>query len=227
MVGERCPVRLLTMKLIPNLSGALARALALPPELRSVGLLSTDCDDVTYLALDEATKQANVRVIYGRSLYAGAANATTRSAGEVIGILAGPTPSEVESGLRCAAEFLRGEAGFRRANDDGSVVYLSHCVSSAGTYLANIADVPVGSPLAYLVAPPVEAVAGLDAALKAAEVELAALFEPPTETNFGGGLLTGTQSACQAACAAFAETVQSLAARPIEEEEKAWNWQKT
>lgn len=227
MVGERCPVRLLTMKLIPNLSGGLARALALPPEHRSVGLLSTDCDDVTYLALDEATKQANVQVVYGRSLYAGAANASTRSAGEVIGILAGPTPSEVESGLRCAAEFLRSEAGFRRANDDGSVVYLAHCVSRTGTYLAKTAEVPVGSPLAYLVAPPVEAVAGLDAALKASNVELAAFFDPPTETNFGGGLLTGTESACQAACAAFAETVQALAARPVEWEEEAWNYQKT
>ena len=46
--------------------------------------------------------------------------------------------------------------------------------------------------------------------------ELVALFEPPSETNFGGGLLTGTQSACNAACAAFAEAVKAVAARPRE-----------
>ena len=38
----------------------------------------------------------------------------------------------------------------------------------------------------------------------------------PSETNFGGGLLTGTQSACNAACAAFAEAVKAVAARPRE-----------
>lgn len=57
---------------------------------------------------------------------------------------------------------------------------------------------------------------GLDEAMKAADVELVTLFEPPSETNFGGGLLTGTQSACNAACAAFAETIKAIAARPME-----------
>ena len=56
----------------------------------------------------------------------------------------------------------------------------------------------------------------LDEAMKAADVELAALFSPPSETNFGGGLLTGTQSACNAACAAFAQAVKELAQRPRE-----------
>jgi ethanolamine utilization protein EutL len=56
----------------------------------------------------------------------------------------------------------------------------------------------------------------LDAALKAADVRLCKLYAPPTETNFGGGLLTGTQSACDAACAAFATAVQEVAARPVD-----------
>jgi len=43
----------------------------------------------------------------------------------------------------------------------------------------------------------------LDAALKAADVRLAAFFGPPSETNFGGGLLTGSQSACKSACDSF------------------------
>ena len=75
---------------------------------------------------------------------------------------------------------------------------------------------PKGEALAYLIAPPLESVAGLVEAMKAADVELAALFDPPSETNYGGGLLTGTQSACKAACEAFAETVKAIAARPRE-----------
>ena len=34
---------------------------------------------------------------------------------------------------------------------------------------------------------------GLDAALKASDVDLVQFFAPPTETNFSGGLLTGTE----------------------------------
>ena len=43
---------------------------------------------------------------------------------------------------------------------------------------------------------------GLDAALKAADVELRVFYGPPSETNFAGGLLTGEQAACRAACEA-------------------------
>lgn len=53
-----------------------------PQRHRSLALLTADCDDVTYTALDEATKKADVDVIYARSFYAGAANANTKLAGE-------------------------------------------------------------------------------------------------------------------------------------------------
>ena len=53
------------------------------------------------------------------------------------------------------------------------------------------------------------------AAIKAADVTIVALYNPPSETNFGGGLLTGSQSACKAACNAFAEAVEAVAANPL------------
>ncbi len=49
-------------------------------ENESIGLVTSDSDDVTYVALDEATKKANVRVVYAKSLYAGASNASTKLA---------------------------------------------------------------------------------------------------------------------------------------------------
>ena len=55
----------------------------------------------------------------------------------------------------------------------------------------------------------------MDAALKAADVKLCKLYAPPSETNFGGGLLTGTRSACDAACAAFRQAVEDVAAQPL------------
>lgn len=215
MTGDRIPVTVLCAQHIANVSEGLRKSLRLPARCRSVALLSTDCDDATYIALDEATKKANVEVVYARSLYAGAANASTKLAGEVIGILGGENPSEVRSGLQAAAALLQA-IGFQTANDEGSVVCLAHCVSRTGSYLSKLARIPAGQALAYLIAPPVEAIYALDAALKAADVKLQSLFAPPSETNFGGGLLTGTQSACKAACDAFADAVRAVAARPID-----------
>ena len=103
--------------------------------------------------------------------------------------------------------------GFVSANEDDSIVYFAHTVSRTGSYLSKTAGVKEGEALAYLIAPPLEAVVGLDEALKASDVELVALFEPPSETNFGGGLLTGSQSACKSACDAFAAEALSAAYR--------------
>ena len=90
MIDELIPVKVLATHTIANVSEGLAKRLSLPDGHRSIGILTTDCDDMTYCALDEATKAAAVEVVYGRSLYAGAGNAATKLAGEVIGILAGP-----------------------------------------------------------------------------------------------------------------------------------------
>ena len=54
----------------------------------------------------------------------------------------------------------------------------------------------------------------VNAALKAAEVSMVNFFGPPSETNFGGAHLTGTQSACKAACDAFAAAVMEVARYP-------------
>ena len=216
MTGDLIQASVLAARTIANVSETLAKKLGLPNGYRSIGLITADSDDVTYCALDEATKTAAVEVVYGRSLYAGAGNASTRLAGEVIGILAGPNPAEVESGLRACADFMESGVGFRSANEDDSIVYFAHTVSRTGSYLSKVAGIREGEALAYLIAPPLEAIVGLDEAMKAADVELVTLFQPPTETNFGGGLLTGTQSACDAAAAAFAEAVKAVAARPKE-----------
>ncbi len=131
-------------------------------------------------------------------MYAGAANASTKLAGEVLGIIAGPSPAEVRSGLNAVVDFLEYGATFISANDDDSIAYYAHCVSRTGTYLSEVAGIREGEALAYLVAPPLEAMYALDATMKAADVKMCELFAPPTETNFGGALLTGSQSACKA-----------------------------
>ena len=204
------PVKILAVRYLANASPALAEALGAPRGYPSLAMITTDSDDATYIALDEATKAADVKVCYGRSFYAGASNASTPNAGEVIGILAGATPGAVRSGMEAAIGALQ-RVGFEEVN---GVPYLAYTVSSAGSFLAEQAQVRAGSALAYLIAPPLESMYAMDAALKAADVKLCKLFAPPSETNFGGGLLSGTQSACDAACSAFAEAVAAVAKMP-------------
>ena len=206
------PVKVLAVRFLANADPQLAGALGATERDRSMALLTTDCDDATYIALDAATKAADVRVSYARSFYAGAANASTPNAGEVIGILAGQTPGAVHSGMEAALSALKG-LGFEEVN---SVPYLAHTVSSVGSFLAQEAGVEVGSAIAYLIAPPLEGMYAMDGALKAADVKLCKLYAPPSETNFGGGLLSGTQSACEASCAAFARAVAEVAGMPVE-----------
>lgn len=216
MVGEVIKVNILATRMIANVSESLAQRLGLQDRHRSIGIITTDCDDATYCALDEATKKAQVEVVYGKSMYAGAGNSSTKYAGEVIGILAGPNPAEVTSGLQAAVDFLESGVGFQKANEDGSVVYFAYTVSRTGSYLSQVAGVREGEALAYLIAPPLEAMVGMDEAMKAADVSLAALYEPPSETNFGGGLLTGSQSACHAAALAFEAAVRDIVQKPRE-----------
>ena len=206
------PVNILAVRYLANASPALCQALGAPKGYPALAMLTTDCDDATYIALDEATKAADVVVAYGRSFYAGAANASTPNAGEVIGILAGQTPGAVRSGMEAALSALE-RLGFSETNN---VPYLAHTVASAGSFLAGEAGVRQGTALAYLIAPPLEGMYAMDAALKAADVKLCKLYAPPSETNFGGGLLSGTQSACDAACAAFAAAVAEVAQKPAE-----------
>ena len=200
------PVKVLAVRYLANASPSLCKSLGAPKGYPSLAMLTTDCDDATYIALDEATKKAEVKVCYSRSFYAGAANATTPNAGEVIGILAGQTPGAVHSGMEAALSALQ-RIGFEAA---GEIPYLAHTVSRSGSFLASEAGVAEGTPLAYLIAPPLESMYAMDAALKAADVKLCKLYTPPSETNFGGGLLSGSQSACEAACAAFAGAVEEF-----------------
>ena len=212
MAGKQLNTKILAVRIIPNADPMLLKNLDVRLGDKSLGIFTTDCDDVSYAALDEATKAAPVAAVYGRSHYAGAGAASTPISGEVTAVLAGPTPAETRSGLAAALRSLE-SLGFTQG--PGGVPYLAHVVSRTGTFLSREAGVPEGTPLAYLIAPPVAALAGLDEALKASDVRLAKFYAPPTETNFAGALLTGTQSACRAACEAFAAVVEAVAQTPV------------
>lgn len=205
----------LAVRLIPNVDRGFAEKLQLRENERSIGFLTADIDDATYTAIDEATKQADVRVAYAKSFYAGSGHASGPLSGEIIAILAGPDPAEVRAGLNAALTYIRDEAYFYSANDNNTIAFFPHLISRTGSYLSEAAGVPLGTPMAYLIAPPLEATFGIDAALKAANVTMRVWFAPPSETNFSGALLTGDQAAARAATRAFQEAVLDVARNPL------------
>ena len=207
--------KVLATRVIPRIDPPLAAAYGFDGEaLPSAALITCDMDDALYTALDEATKQAPVEVVFARSLYAGSGFPSGPTSGEILGVLAAADPDDVERGLAACVTCLEQEAHFYSANEEGSMAFFPHVISSLGAYLSKDAGLEPGDPMAYLIATPLEAMYGLDAALKAADVRLVKNFQPPTETNFAGGYLAGTLEACEAAATAFAAAVVDIAANP-------------
>ena len=209
------PAKAQAVRLISQVAPDYARILGLRPDQRSLGLITADNDDALYVAVDEATKMAEVEVVYAKSFYAGARHASGPLSGEIIAMLAGPGPEEVRAGLDAAQRYLTERAIWYSADEQGGSAFFAHVISHIGSYLAQLTGLPAGAPVAYLVAQPLEGCFALDAALKAAAVEIVAYTAPPSETNFMGAILTGEQSACEAAAQAFQEAVLEVARRPL------------
>jgi len=213
---KKIRAEILSMQVIPNVDAGLAEKFNLKPYQRSLGLFTTTIDDIGYTAADEATKTSDVEVVYAKSFYAGAAHPSGPLSGEFIGIIAGASPEEVKSGLDSIRNTIENNAYFEAINGDVGHAFYANTISSCGSYLAALAGISEGQPLAYLIAPPIEAIVGLDAALKSADVSVCEFFAPPSETNFGGALLTGSQSSCQAAADTFRNTILNMANRPLD-----------
>ena len=210
------PARVLAIRTIPRVDDALAASWKLPDGLRSLGLITCTSDDALYVALDEGTKAAPVEVVYARSFYAGSAHASGPLSGEVLGAYAGRDPDEVRAALEACVRCLEDEATFYAADERGQLAIFPHVVRATGRWLSKEAGVEPGQPIAYLIAPPLESMIGLDAAMKAAPVTLQKWFGPPTETNFGGAYLTGALADCEAAARAFAAAIVDVARQPVD-----------
>jgi ethanolamine utilization protein EutL len=205
----------LSVRRLPHADPALVASYGGDPSRHTaLGLVTCDQDDAMYVALDEATKHAPIDVIFAKSFYAGAAHASGRLSGEILGVIGATEPEAIDAGLEALIRCLAHDACFYDADGKGTVTVFPHVISSLGEYLARESGLAVGEPMAYLVAPPIEATIGLDAALKVAPVRAVRVQPPPTETNFACAWLTGTLDACEAAAVSFAAAVVEVASNP-------------
>jgi len=218
MLLEPIQPKILSVRRIPRAHASVLETYgADPARHNSLGLVTCDQDDPTYVALDEATKQAPVDVVYAHSFYAGSAHSSGRLSGEILGVLAGSDPDVIEEGLRTVVRCLEYDACFYSADETGSITVFPHVISSLGHYLSLEAGLEFGDSMAYLVAPPIEGGIAMDAALKVADVRAVKVFAPPTETNFSAVWLTGDLFACQAAAEKYTETVVEVGRHPRED----------
>lgn len=216
--------RALSVRAIPDAAPDLSRVLDLPADRRALGIITATSDDALFTALDQGTKASPAEVVYTKSFYAGAGNASGPLSGECIGIYAARDPAEIDAALAACLNYLETEAWFYAVGLAGAaepVAIYPHVVASVGRHLAGLADVRVGRPIAYLIAPPLESIVGLDAACKAARVRVTKWFGPPTETNFGGAYLTGDLPACEAAARAFADAIVDVCRSPLRADPRA------
>ena len=133
MRGDKIKTNILSVQIIPNADAALLQTLGAPEGIHSLGIITTDCDDVSYAALDEATKKAECTVVYARSMYAGSGNASTAYAGEFIGILGSPDPAEVKSGVSAAVSYIENDAAFISARNP-DIAFLPTRLSAAAAF---------------------------------------------------------------------------------------------
>ena len=70
MKRDPLPAHVLATRIIPNVAPDMAKELGLTPDQKSLAIVTADSDDVTYTALDEATKKADCKVVYAKSFYA-------------------------------------------------------------------------------------------------------------------------------------------------------------
>ncbi|HEY4244372.1 MAG TPA: ethanolamine utilization microcompartment protein EutL [Kofleriaceae bacterium] len=215
MILEPIVPTVLAVRRLPHADPALVRAYGGDPERHTaLGLVTCDQDDPMYVALDECTKHAPVDVIFAKSFYAGAAHASGRLSGEILGVIAATEPAAIDEALAALLSCLAHDACFYDADGKRTVTVFPHVIASLGEYLSREAGLSPGSPLAYLVAPPLEATIALDAALKAADVRAVRVAPPPSETNFASAWLTGSLDACEAAAMAYAAAVVDVASTP-------------
>jgi ethanolamine utilization protein EutL len=207
--------KLLSCQVVEQVEPSLAKSLGFCAKHVSAAFITCDQDDSLYAALDQATKAAEVDVVYAKSFYAGSAHASGPLSGEVMGVLAASNPDEIQEAVWALREALHGPIHFVTVTGTTGPAFFPHVVSETGSYLSALAGISRGEPLAYLIAPPVEAMLGLDAALKAANVKLAKFFGPPTETNYAGAYLTGSLADVQAAAAAFSDAVATVVRAPM------------
>ena len=204
------------MKLIPNINQFHKDFLNIPEAHRCLGLIACDVENIMYLALDDATKKADVKAIYSSAAYTGKGNLWAAIRGQVVGMLTGRNVEDVRNGLIYTKEFIEKDTELYAFDEEESLLCFVRLIPRVGKYYHEKYGIPESSAAAHLVSSPVESMYALDKALKAGHVKVADAMLPPTKTNTGGAIVYGSYSSCRAARDTFLEEVEYCCMNPMD-----------
>ena len=204
---RRIDAHVVMEKLVPRITEEYRKIYDIPENHESMAIFSADCEDVMWLAVDDATKKAKIKVIQIETVYGGVDYSWSRYGGEITAIISGEKVADVKSGLQYAKDYIENKSGNYSLNEEGTLGYYVDYVPRIGKYYQESLGLSEGTSIAYLVSAP---------ALKAADVKIAELSEIPSRVNTGGAIVYGTESACRSAVEAFAEGVEYCAFHPMD-----------
>ena len=112
---------MLSQKVIANVTPEFARVYNIPEGHTSGGFFSADNDDIGYLAVDDASKKANIKLIHAETYYGGTTCSWSKYGGSVFVLFSGPKVEDVKSGLRYVRGMREPHFMHRRFQDRESI----------------------------------------------------------------------------------------------------------
>ena len=196
---------IVSQKVIAHVPEEYAKLYHLPEGHRSIGIFTATNDDPCFMALDDATKKVEIKALRVAPHFGGGHSTLSKVSGCVYGTFSAPSVDKVKTALSYIKEFVETRSeGFFFEGDVSSRFY-AQCIPKMGKYYSEQLHVPEGTPYAYMIGSPVEAVYALDKSLKSGDVKLVRYIYPPGKVNSGGGIIIGSEAACRAAKEAFIE----------------------
>ena len=208
--------RMLSRKILAHISEEFRRVYKIREDHESVGMFTTDNDDVAYMAIDDATKKSRIEVVHADTLYGGEGCSTwSKYGGRIFVLFSGPKVADVKDGLRYATDFVNYHSGLQSFDGEEDLSFYAQTIPRAGKFFQERYGIPEGNAYSYLMAGPIEANYAIDKALKAGNTQLVHYWQPPSNCNSSGVLITGTESACRAAQKAFVEGLRFVFMNPL------------
>ncbi|MCD8019241.1 MAG: ethanolamine utilization microcompartment protein EutL [Clostridiales bacterium] len=208
--------KVLSQKIIAHVSDEFARTYQLPEDHQSVAFFSVDNDDSGYLAVDDATKKANIRVVHAETFYGGSLCSWSKYGGSVFIMFSGPKVADVRSGLGYVNDFVEKRTALYNFDGDTGTAFYAQCIPRVGKYYQELCGMEEGTSYAYLVGGPIETNYALDKALKAGETQVVKYWYPPSHANSSGAILAGSESACRSATLAFVDALRYATQHPFD-----------
>ncbi len=213
---KRIQAHVTRMKLISNVTQFHKEFLKIPKDHLCLGIIACDVENVMYLALDEASKKANIKVVYSSAAFTGHSNAWADIRGQVVGMISAKNLEDVRKGLEYTRSFIEKEAELYTFDEDRSLLCYAHLIPRAGKYYQERYGIPQGMAAGHVACSPLENTYALDKALKAGNTKIAELFEMPVKSNIGGAVLYGSYAACKSSIDSYIQEVEYCFLHPLD-----------